>query len=56
MNVIHIFSHFFMRVLKVFVLLLKNEGTYMIAMVITYVGCQEWLHRANVIQLTVNTP
>jgi hypothetical protein len=38
MNVIHIFSRFFMRVGKVFVQLLLKEGPYMIAMVITYVG------------------
>jgi hypothetical protein len=38
MNVIHIFSRFFMRIGKVFVQLLQNESHYIIAMVIIYVG------------------
>jgi hypothetical protein len=38
MNVMDIFSRYFMRVGKVFVQLLQNESTYMIAMFITYVG------------------
>jgi hypothetical protein len=38
MNDIHIFSRFFMTVDHILVLLLQNESSYMIAMVITYVG------------------
>jgi hypothetical protein len=38
MNVIHIFSRFFMRVVKVFVQLLLNDNPYIIAMIIKYVG------------------
>jgi hypothetical protein len=36
MNVINIFSRFFMTVGYVFVQLLQNEGPYMIAIFITY--------------------
>jgi hypothetical protein len=38
MNVLDIFSRLFMRIGYVLVQLLQNEGSYMIAMVITYVG------------------
>jgi hypothetical protein len=38
MKVIHNINEFFMKVSKVLVQLLQNESSYMIAMVITYVG------------------
>jgi hypothetical protein len=38
MNLIHIFSRFFMRVGKVPVQLFLNKSPYMIAIVISYVG------------------
>jgi hypothetical protein len=41
MNVIHIFSRFFIRVSNVFVQLLQNEIPYMFAMFITHVGLRD---------------
>jgi hypothetical protein len=38
MNVIHMFNRFFMRVGNVTVQVFQKESTYVIAMVITYVG------------------
>jgi hypothetical protein len=41
MNVINIFIRFFMRVCKVIVQLLLNEGPYIIAIINTYVGVRK---------------
>jgi hypothetical protein len=54
MNVIHIFSRFFIGVIKIFHLL-QNEGHYTNAMVITYVGLRNDFKSANILQLIRNT-